>query len=145
MNGILYCPVEKIRQSFRNVLSNLTSRIEASEAVNFLLELLSSKFSMISEYSCMQFFGLFNDIVDAFFKSATKEQQEAFDAETLLGQIVDKINLDKADKKEGEEDDEDDIAKQNAAIEHEKLMVGLIKLADKIIVKVKVEVSTAIV
>ena len=53
MNGILYCPVEKIRQSFRNVLSTLTTRIEAGDAVNFLLELLSSKFSMISEYSCL--------------------------------------------------------------------------------------------
>jgi hypothetical protein len=54
--------------------------------------------------------------------------------------------LDKVDKKQdGDDDDEDDIAKQNAAVEHEKLMVGLIMLADKIIVKVNVEVSTAIV
>lgn len=72
MNGILYCPVEKIRQSFRNVLSTLTTRIESGDAVNFLLELLSSKFSMISEYSCLQFFGLFNDIVDIFFKNASE-------------------------------------------------------------------------
>ena len=43
MTGILYCPIEKMRQSFRNILSVVTSRLdtESPEAVHFLLNLLS--------------------------------------------------------------------------------------------------------
>lgn len=65
-----------------------------------------------------------------------------------MGQIIDKINLDTVDKKSegGEDSDEDeDLQKQEAAVERERLSVGLIKLADKIISKVKISVSEKIV
>ena len=53
-----------------------------------------------------------------------------FDAESLLSQVIDKIKADKVELKiqDNDEDDEaaDEIAKQEAAADRERLMIGLI-------------------
>jgi hypothetical protein len=96
MAGLLFSPVEKMRCTFRDVISTLTAKCDsACGVVNFAINLLSENFSKISEYPCRQFFTCFNDVVDAHFGPAHGADSTSFDPEHLLSEIVDKIRADK--------------------------------------------------
>ena len=70
MTGVLFCPVDKIRNSYKIVISELIKRLPEEESfpLNWLLTLLGSKFELISDYPCRQFFDLFNEIIDTFYE-----------------------------------------------------------------------------
>lgn len=67
-----------------------------------------------------------------------------FNAEALLGQIIDKIRQDNSQKKL-KKDDVDEVQASELAAEKERLMVGLIQMTAKIISKVDTETSERIV
>jgi hypothetical protein len=69
MCGVLYCGEEKVRDDFGTNLLLLARNHQASEdsALGFLLRLLSKNFFKISEYSCRQFFDLFNELIDLYY------------------------------------------------------------------------------
>lgn len=154
--GVLYCPAEKIRENFMVSLSLMAKNHQVANAsekstLSYLIPLLSENFSKISEYSCNQFFDLFNGLIDFYFlKSSLSDTQDVFNPEDLLSQIIDKIRADQSAKKEaakdrGDDDENDDAAAVEAAAEKEKLMVGLINLTSKIITKVDAQLSEKIV
>ena len=64
MHGVLYCKEEKIRQDFKTALSVLGRH---SEALSFLIKILSANFSQISDFPCVQFFELYNELIDLFY------------------------------------------------------------------------------
>lgn len=99
----MYCPHERIREEFKNTFSCLAKKLTHASSdiiketpLTFLLRLLSSKFNIISDYPCKQFFELFCEIIDFHFilqKISDKEAANVFDAELLLSQIIDKIKV----------------------------------------------------
>lgn len=100
--GLLYCPQEKIREEFKQSLSCLSSKLTSALNVReapmyFLLRLLSSNFSIISEYPCKQYFELFCELIDQYFLiqslgiNGSQPSTEVFNPETLLSLIIDKI------------------------------------------------------
>lgn len=100
MNGILFSPEESIRVAFHDCLRS-TSRFvkpdKGLQPLQFLLKLLSSNFGKISEYSSRQFFDLFNSLIEFHYSNQKDEEvddKELFNAEILLGQIIDKLRAD---------------------------------------------------
>jgi len=65
MYGVLYCKEEKIRHDFKTALSVCGSH---NTALSFLIKILSAHFSQISDYPCVQFFELYNELIDLFYK-----------------------------------------------------------------------------
>ena len=130
MSGLLYCTEENIRQSFKTTLldvaRNLIS-VETESALGFFIRLLSKNFYKISDHFCRQFFELFNELIDLHFIKVElgSADMSIFDAEALLGQIIDKIRADNTEKKQAK-DDLDEVNAQEIAAEKERLMVGLI-------------------
>ena len=61
----------------------------------YLLKLLSSNFSIISQYHCKQYFELFCDLIDHYFNlkklGGDHQEHEIFNPEVLLSLIIDKI------------------------------------------------------
>lgn len=93
LSGLLYTPQEKIREEFKVTLRSLAKNLHditggIKEApLQFLLRLLSTRFSQISDYQCKQFFELFCELIDLYFmrKSVRGEDMgAAFDPEQLL-------------------------------------------------------------
>lgn len=100
LEGLLLCKQEKVREEFKQSLSCLAKSVINVTAVKelplfYLLRLLSDKFSIISDYPCKQFFELFCDLIDQYFMiralSSGSQQQQVFNPENLLSQIIDKI------------------------------------------------------
>lgn len=73
-------------------------------------------------------------------------EKDLFDAEDLLGKIIDKIRADKKETSNSKAKDEvDEITAQQQAHDKENLMIGLVLLTGKIIAKVDKELSEKIV
>lgn len=64
MHGVLYCKEEKIRQDFKTALA-VVGRY--SDALSFMIKILSAHFSQISDFPCVQFFELYNELIDLFY------------------------------------------------------------------------------
>lgn len=144
MHGVLYCKEEKIRQDFKTALSVLGRH---SEALSFFIQILSANFNKISDFPCVQFFDLYNELIDLFYAKqalSSNTEQNVFDPETLLSFIIDKIRSQKQNSISTENDEDEIIAKEKADI-NEKFRIGLIHLMCKIITKVAAEVSEKIV
>lgn len=81
----------------------------------FLLKLLSKNFHEISQHPCRQFFDLFNELTDMHFRKQQEgvAEKDLFDAEDLLGKIIDKIRADKKESSDSKAKDEvDEITAQ---------------------------------
>lgn len=97
LTGLLYSNQEKIREEFKQSLSCLSLKLQNSSEkppLFYMLRLLSSKFTIISEYPCKQYFELFCELIDQYFliKSiGTVDATQVFNPETLLSLIIDKI------------------------------------------------------
>ena len=145
MHGVLYCKEEKIRQDFKTALSVLGRH---SEALSFLIKILSANFSQISDFPCVQFFELFNELIDLFYARQTlgekSDESQIFDPEVLLSFIIDKIRSEKQSTSAADEEEDDIFAKEKAEL-NEKFRIGLIQLLCKIITKVEAQVSEKIV
>ncbi len=96
----MQCPHERIREEFKSTFACLARQLthipEGIETpLSFLLRLLSTKFTLISEYPCKQFFELFCEIIDLHFimNKIGDKNSMVFDPETLLSQIIDKIKI----------------------------------------------------
>jgi hypothetical protein len=128
-----------------DVARNLIS-VETESALGFFIRLLSKNFYKISDHFCRQFFELFNELIDLHFIQVElgSADMSIFDAEALLGQIIDKIRADNTEKKQAK-DDLDEVNAQEIAAEKERLMVGLIWMTAKIISKVDIATSERIV
>ncbi len=144
MHGVLFCKEEKIRQDFKTALSVLGRH---DEALSFLIKILSANFSQISDYPCVQFFELYNELIDLFYvkQSLGKyEESQIFDPEVLLSFIIDKIRSLKQTSGATEEEEDDIFAKEKLEL-NEKFRIGLIQLLCKIITKVEAHISEKIV
>lgn len=106
--------------------------------LGYLLKLMSSKFHLISEHPSKQFFHLFNVLIDLHYnRLSDQDDAQLFDAEQLLGQIIDKIRADnKNSKTQKSPDGVDEAMLQEYAAERENMMVGLINMTQKIMNKV---------
>jgi len=62
--GVLYCKEEKIRQDFKSALSAIGRH---ENALSFLIKILSANFNQIDDYPCVQFFELYNELIDLFY------------------------------------------------------------------------------
>lgn len=117
--------------------------------LNIVMNVLSENFSQISDYSCNQFFELFNEITDSYFLklslAPTKTIKCDFDTELILSQIIDKIRADKNTKENNNGEDIDEIAAIEQQKERQRLLIGLIQLTGKIVVKVDPSVSEKII
>ena len=151
--GIL-CQEEKVRIDFERSLFILAINLHSSETncLNFLLGLLARNFANISNRPSMQFFELFNKLIDMKarrdFLSDDKAEDMAtiYDPEDLLNQIIDKIKQQQKLKKEAAANDGvDEVRELELAAEQERLLVGLITLTGKIIAKADKTVSDRIV
>jgi hypothetical protein len=97
MQGLLYCNQDKIREEFKVSLSLLSQKLIVGETLKevplkYLLKLLTSKFSIISQYHCRQYFELFCDLIDHYFSQYTSiHGDDVFNPEHLLGLIIDQI------------------------------------------------------
>jgi hypothetical protein len=139
LNGLLFCPYDKVREEFKQTLSSLAHKLINREQVRqtplfYLLKLLSENFSLISSYHCKQYFELFCELVDYYFiqkmLKGDDHQQQAFNPESLLALIIDKIrdynklaseqSQSEAQPAEGENN------KDSATSEMESIYVGLI-------------------
>ena len=79
LSGLLFCPVEKVRMSFKSALQQLTQ-------TEYIMKFLSANFGLITEYSCREYFDLFGQTVEAFFeKAGAANIANLFDPEVLLG------------------------------------------------------------
>lgn len=97
--GLFEATDDKVREEFASHL--LTLAQGHTEALGYLLSLLSKKFS---EATNQQFFTLFSAIVDHYYKNSSGDEK-VFDAEMLLSQIIDKI---RSSKDSAADDDEAD-------------------------------------
>lgn len=92
LTGLLYTPQEKVREEFKQSLACLSLYLAASSEVrerpmNYLLRLLSNKFTIVSEYQCKQYFELFCDLIGQYFSQKSLgalSDEEVFNPETLL-------------------------------------------------------------
>lgn len=140
LSGLLYCPYESVREEFRGSLSALCKKrksttVESVEPLAHTLKLLASNFSLISEYPCKQYFGLFCELLDKYFLEAKLSGGDApaIDSESLLSAVIGRIREEnqKAQKArvelQGAGQDQQDL-KESAG-----LFLGLIQLAGKIL------------
>jgi len=144
MHGVLYCREEKVRQDFKAALSAIAKQ---RVALSFMIKILSANFSKISDFPCVQFFELYNELIDLYYAKqalSADSQEKIFDPEALLSFIIDKMRADKQSNSTADIDEDDIFAKEKAEL-NEKFRIGLIQLMCKIITKVDAEVSEKIV
>lgn len=72
LSGLLFCKEARIRELFKETLSQLAHKVarekgEQSNLLEFMLQLLSDKFTLISKYDSKQYFELFCDLIDYYF------------------------------------------------------------------------------
>jgi hypothetical protein len=112
MTGLLYCKEEKIREDFKASLLFVSRKLNSGEAnvLNFLIKVLSANFNKISDYPCVQFFDLYNELIDIYYMnkamSADAKDDDVFDPELLLSFIIDKIRTNKSAIKAAEDTDD---------------------------------------
>lgn len=113
-----------------------------------MIKVLSANFSQISDFPCVQFFELYNELIDLFYAkqalSHKSEETQIFDPEVLLSYIIDKIRSEKQTSSTADDEEDDIFAKEKAEL-NEKFRIGLIQLLCKIITKVEAHVSEKIV
>jgi len=135
LEGLLYCSDSKVKEDFRQNLSQLAHKfVEPVEGISktgleFQLTLLSKNFSLISKYDSKHYFELFCDIVDYYFRKKdelAKGAEEVFNPVELLSNIIERIRslIQRGTKMEEEEENQGEI---------ENIFVGLIQLTNKII------------
>lgn len=144
LSGLLYTQQEKIREEFKASLGALArkltfngdSKLVREPPLFYLLRLLSTRFSQISDYQCKQFFELFCDLIDLYFivKSVYgADIGSVFDPEQLLSQIIDKIkdyNTLNQSKASGSNNSNGPSA--TSSEDQESIYIGLIQLTGKI-------------
>ena len=127
-------------------------REDHSNSLNFFLGILARNFGTISNRPSLQFFALFNKLID--LKAIRDElagnkgidTSNIYDPEDLLNQIIDKIKQQQVVKKEAStEENADEVKAMELAAEQERLLVGLISLTGKIIAKADKAVSDRII
>jgi hypothetical protein len=82
LSGLLYCPYEGVRQEFKDSLEALCQKsdnVPAPRPLDHILILLSTNFSLISEYPCKQYFELFCELLDKHFLEV-KLSSKGFDS-----------------------------------------------------------------
>lgn len=95
--GILICQEEVIRVNFHDMLKSISMYVKlkgkGTDPLPYLLKLLSNKFSLASNHPSKQFFELFSSLIDMHYDPSNQSQQDEqlFNAELLLGQIIDKL------------------------------------------------------
>lgn len=162
LNGLLFCPQDKVREEFKQSLSSLSNKLLNGSQVTqtpliYLLKLLSQNFKFITDYPCKQYFELFCELIDHYFlaravSADSSLQQEAFNPEQLLILIIDKIKeYNKlAQSIQGEQTGtttstiEGDIDSDEVS-EQENIYIGLIQLTGKIIDNFDISFSEQIV
>ena len=95
----LLCPEEKVRIDFERSLSVLAIYLNRSEqnCLHFFLGLLARNFASISNRPSMQFFELFNKLIDLKARrddlsgDLADDTSAIYNPEDLLNQIIDKI------------------------------------------------------
>ena len=99
------------------------------------MRLLSSKFSIISQYHCKQYFDLFCELIDHYFtyQSTQGAKSDAFNPESLLALIIDKIKEFNQLAATHDSNNDEASAIQASAQEQEEIYIGLIQLTSKII------------
>ena len=100
LTGLLYCRYETIREEFKQSLGALCRKPKSAEPgseppLDVILKLLSSNFSLISEYPCKQYFELFCELLDKHFLEAKLRPPGTvglvLDSEALLSAVIDRI------------------------------------------------------
>ena len=139
LSGLLYCKEHKVREYFKDSLSKLAHKVarEKTEGDNksileFMLQLLSDKFTLISKFDSKQYFELFCDLIDYFFMNSQVSGIEKikFNPKELLGIIIDKIiDYNKMAYQELVCPDEDE---RKLTEDDEQIYIGLIQLTSKI-------------
>jgi hypothetical protein len=75
-------------------LCQKSDNVPAPRPLDHILNLLSTNFSLISEYPCKQYFELFCELLDKHFleaKLSPKGVADVIDSEGLLSSVIDKI------------------------------------------------------
>ena len=96
---------------------------QSKDPIVYLLELLSSNFSYISQYDCRQYFQLFCLLIDIHFRSSS--HKTSFNPKNLLSQVIDHIAL--VNDLMANSPSPPDLEEQ------ERLYIGLLSLTSKII------------
>ena len=129
--GVLFSQEEKIREDFRTAFSVVSRNHKEGGCLSFLIKILSENFSKISDFPCVQFFELYNELIDLFyarqaFTQTDEKNQNVFNPETVLSFIIDKIRSEKNSYNDAKDNDEDDIFAKEKADQNEKFRIGLI-------------------
>jgi hypothetical protein len=139
LTGLLYCPHEAVREEFRASLSALCSKTRPGSSVSpspldSTLRLLSSNFSLISEYACTQYFELFCELLDRHFLAAkvgVGAGLDVLDSEALLSAVIDQIRAENRKAQRARESKT--IGAETEGKAPAGLFQGLISLAGKIL------------
>ena len=140
LSGLLYCKESKIREVFKDTLSQLAHKVALDKSssksskslLEFMLTLLSDRFALISTYDSKQYFELFCDLIDYFFikQQVGGDKSIAFNPKDLLGLIIDQI-ID-YNKKAYQELVAPDDEVRKLTDDDEQIYIGLISLTSKI-------------
>ena len=144
LTGLLYCPYETVREEFKQSLSALCLRVRpVSEPgrvspLDCTLKLLSSNFSLISEYPCKQYFELFCELIDKHFLEAkmaprSEAAAQVIDSEALLSAVIDRIREENQKAQRARVEGQAPGATSQDLKEAAGLFQGLIQLAGKIL------------
>jgi hypothetical protein len=144
LNGLLYCPYETVREEFRQSLSALCSKPRSAGApgqvgpLEYILQLLSSNFSLISQYPCKQYFELFCELMDRYFLAAKAGPEDGgiasvIDSGALLSAVIDRIREENVKAQQARADGPAASGGARAVTEAAGLFQGLIQLAGKIL------------
>jgi hypothetical protein len=74
LTGLLYCPYETVREEFKESIRALCLKVRESPSegnsspLDYILRLLSSNFSLISDYPSKQYLALFIELLDHQFQ-----------------------------------------------------------------------------
>lgn len=142
--GLLFCPYETVREEFKQSLSALCSRVRAGgepgrpSPLESTLRLLSSNFSLISEYPCRQYFELFCELLDKHFLDAkigarAAAAAQVIDSEALLSAVIDRIREENQKAQRARAEGQATGSAGQELKETAGLFQGLIQLAGKIL------------
>ena len=142
LTGLLYCPYETVREDFKQSLSALCSKDRNGQAgpnpLDFTLQLLSSNFSLISEYPNKQYFELFCELLDKHYLEVKRAKDgevsaEVIDSEALLSAVIDRIREENQKAMRARVEGQATAATEQDLKEQAGLFLGLIQLAGKIL------------
>ena len=104
LNGLLFCPADKIRLDFKNSLNALCLNLARgpNNALSFVLNVLGQNFEQIQNRPCGEFFELFNRLIDQKARlddlanqlgdGGDDGEQVSYDPENLLNQIIENVS-----------------------------------------------------